>query len=187
MKTIRAILNHPAEAYKCGEFKISILLVLLTVAINAVFEPVLQTVAHGGLSSMNYTRMGIVTLLGIASYIVISIIIWFICMIMGSKRSFIEHLKTWGMTFIPTLVCAIVVAVTETYAHVFWNSMFWGLFFSIVYSGILIWKIILYYVYLREFAGLCKIKLLAAFFIIAFIIFILAGVSGFLGLKTPVM
>ncbi len=65
--------------------------------------------------------------------------------------------------------------------------MLWGMVLSIVFTGVLIWKIILYVLFLREVAGLRRVKLAGAFIIITIVIAILAAVNGYVGLKTPVL
>ena len=59
--------------------------------------------------------------------------------------------------------------------------------FSILYVGILIWKIVLYVIFLREIAGLQRVKLAVAFFVIAVLIAVLAALNGYVGLKTPIL
>ena len=65
--------------------------------------------------------------------------------------------------------------------------MLWGMVLGIVFTGVLIWKIILYVLFLREVEGLRRVKLAGAFIIITIVIAILAAVNGYVGLKTPVL
>ena len=65
--------------------------------------------------------------------------------------------------------------------------MLWGMVLGIVFTGVLIWKIILFVLFLLEVAGLRRIKLAGAFTLITIVIAILAAVNGYVGLKTPVL
>ena len=58
---------------------------------------------------------------------------------------------------------------------------------SAIFVGVLIWKIILYILFLREVVGLAKAKLLGAFVVIAILIAAMAALNGYVGLKTPIL
>lgn len=91
---------------------------------------------------------------GILSYIFICFCFWAVCKCFGSNRTVSDHIKAWGISYAPTAICAIVVALTEVFFYIFWNNTIWGMFLNIVFVGILIWKAILYFVYLKDFANL---------------------------------
>ena len=80
-----------------------------------------------------------------------------------------------------------MVAITEVYFSVFWNNALVGMILSIVFVGILIWKITLYVIFLREVAELQRGKLIGAFILVAAIIVVLAALNGYVGLKTPIL
>jgi len=42
----------------------------------------------------------------------------------------------------------------------------WGMIFNIIFGGILIWKTILYVIFLQEVTGLKKVTLVGAFIIV---------------------
>ena len=92
-----------------------------------------------------------------------------------------------GLTFYPTLLCSIAVAFSETFFTVFWNNSIWGMLLGIVFAGILIWKTILYVIFLREVAGLKGGRMAGAFLVIGIIIYALAVLNGYMGVKTPVL
>ncbi|PKM48308.1 MAG: hypothetical protein CVV01_04160, partial [Firmicutes bacterium HGW-Firmicutes-6] len=58
---------------------------------------------------------------------------------------------------------------------------------NILFVGILIWKTILYVVFLKEVAGLGGKKLMIAFVLCGIGILILAFLNMSLGLKTPIL
>jgi len=69
----------------------------------------------------------------------------------------------------------------------FWNSAVWGMVLSAIFVGVLLWKIILYVLFLREVAGLAKSRLLGAFVVVAILIAAMAALNGYVGLKTPIL
>lgn len=182
MKNFIEALNRPADAYNHQLKGVSWVLVITTILVTTVFEALLR-----GFTGMDTLHTLTVIILGIGSYLIISFVLWLICRIFGSRTTLAVYIKTWGISFFPNIICAMVVAVTEVYFYVFWNSALWGMILSIVFMGILFWKIILYVIFLREVAGLKGIKLMAAFVIIAVIIGAMAAANGYLGLKTPIL
>lgn len=108
-------------------------------------------------------------------------------MLFGSNRSLTEHINAWGISYAPTAICAVVVAVTEVFFYIFWNHTIWGMLLNIVFMGILIWKTILYFIYLREFADLKGWRFWGTCVVMGVIILVMARVNGFVGLKTPVL
>ncbi len=64
----------------------------------------------------------------------------------GLKR----YINSWGLTYLPTLLCAITVAFVETYYTIFWNDSIWAVVLNIVFFGILIWKAVLYASFCRR-------------------------------------
>lgn len=58
---------------------------------------------------------------------------------------------------------------------------------KLVFVGILIWKAILYFVYLKDFAILKGWRFFAACAAMGIIILSMAALNGYIGLKTPVL
>ncbi|MPN60660.1 hypothetical protein SDC9_208391 [bioreactor metagenome] len=69
----------------------------------------------------------------------------------------------------------------------FWNSTVWGMLLNFVFIGILIWKAILYFVYLGEFAGLKGWRIIGASILMGVVILLMAAFSGYIGIKTPII
>lgn len=179
-------LNRPADAYQKQRKGIAWLLVTITIIITTVFEPALRMFSTPEYH-VDVLGMVKISVYGFISYLLICLSMWLICKCLGSKTVLSAYIKTWGISFIPDVICALTVTVTEIYFYVFWNSVLWGMIFSILYVGILIWKIVLYVIFLREIAGLQRVKLAVAFFVIAVLIAVLAALNGYVGLKTPIL
>lgn len=159
----------------------------MTILLNAVFEPVLRHFCGDVASDVNVLKMLKITALGVLAYVVICGAFWLVCRCFGSKATFAQHLDTWGMTFYPTALCAVAVAITEVFFYVFWNNTIWGMLLNFVFVGILIWKAILYFVYLREFAALKGWRFIGACVSMGIIILLTAALNGYLGIKTPII
>ncbi len=180
-------INHPVQAFQEERKVLSWCLVLLTVLINAVFEPVLRYCKNSNQGSIDYIHMLRLLVLGILSYVLICVGLWGICKCFGSKTTCKNHLFSWGITYIPTAICAVTVTVTEVFFYVFWNNVIWGMVFNIIFVGVLIWKILLFAIYLKEVAKLQGKACVGAGLLLCVIILLLAALNGFVGLKTPVL
>lgn len=187
MSLIAEALNHPTEAYKNKRYTTSWALVIITILINSVFEPILRHFFGASSPDIDFLNMLKITGLGTLSYIIICFAFWVVCKCFGSKTTFIDHLSAWGISYFPTALCSIVVSITEVFFFLFWNNTILGMLLNIVFVAVLIWKAVLYFIYLKEFAGLVKWRFFAAFIIMGIIILIMAALNGYVGLKTPVL
>ncbi|NLC68152.1 MAG: hypothetical protein GX754_05065 [Clostridiaceae bacterium] len=192
MKSFLEALNRPAEAFRNKNRAVAWLLVVFTILVNGVFEPLLAWFANSRHTAPRiYLMLHLMlrtTLLGFASYLAICVVFWAVCKyLFGGETPLKTYIQTWGLTFFPTLLCSIAVAFSETFFTVFWNNSTWGMFLSIVFVGILVWKAILYVIFLREVAGLKGGRMFGAFVVIGVIIIALALFDGYVGLKTPVI
>jgi hypothetical protein len=187
MKTIMQALNKPEDAFKIKNKWVAWGLVVFTILVNTVFEPLLQFASDTGNYTFDWQRTALAALLGAVTYLAVCALIWLVCKGFGSKTTFGDYAKSWGLTYFPTLLCAIVVAFTEAYFYFFWNSMIWGMVFNILFLGILLWKTVLYVLYLREVAKLKGGRMIGAFIVIGIFIILLAMANGYFGIKTPVL
>jgi len=181
------VLNHPIEAFRNKNKAAVWLLVAFTILINTIFTPLLAWFAGAQHQTPDIYMVLRTTLWGCVSYLAICAVFWVICKYFGSKTRLTTYIQTWGLTFFPTLLCSFAVAFSETFFTVFWNNSIWGMLLSIVFIGILIWKAILYVVFLREVAGLKGGRMIGAFVVIGTMIIALALFNGYVGLKTPIL
>jgi hypothetical protein len=187
MRVLLEALNKPIDAFRIKNKNVAWGLVAFTIIINTVFEPILQRYAGTNQHEIDLIHMLTITLLGICTYITICIVFWLVSKAFGSKTSFNGYIITWGITYFPTILCSIIVAITEVFFYMFWNSVIWGMIFNILFVGILLWKTVLYILYLQEVAGLKGGKIIGAFIAIGIFIILLAMANGYVGLKTPIL
>lgn len=186
MKRMLFMINHPVDAFQENNSRSSWLLVIVTILIVTVFNPILSVIEN---PSARIDVMSILSLsiMGIISYLIECIAFWIVSKLFGSKVLIKDYITSWGLSFFPNVLCAVVVTVTEVYYYVFWNSLIWAMLLNIVYDMILIWKVILFVIYLKEVAMLRHGKLVGAFFIMVIIIIPMAMLNGFVGLKIPIL
>lgn len=187
MQILLQTLNKPLDAFKTKNKNVAWGLVIVTIITNTIFEPILRLYAGSTPTELDFPHMLMTTLYGLCTYIILCGLFWLVCKAFGSKADFSDYISTWGMTYFPTLLCSIVVAITEVFFYLFWNSLIWGMLFNILFVGILVWKLVLYILYLKEIAGLKRGKMIGAFAIIGVMILLLAMMNGYIGLKTPIL
>ena len=187
MSAFFQMLNNPIDAFQNKNKATVWLLVASTILISTVFEPLLSYFAGAWHATPDVILMLSTTALGCISYLALCVVFWLVCKCFGSRTPLSTYVGTWGLTFFPTLLCAVAVAFSEVFFTVFWNNSIWGMLLSIVFVGILIWKAILYVIFLREVAGLKGGRMIGAFVVIGIMILGLALLNGLVGLKTPVL
>ncbi|MDK2935535.1 MAG: hypothetical protein PWP62_543 [Eubacteriaceae bacterium] len=189
MEIFLEVLNRPAEAFKRRNQQLAWILVGITIVVVTVFDAVMNYPVNGKdyLVEINIINLLLLACLGVATYLGICGIFWGIAKLFGSQTKLVVYIQTWGLTYIPTIICGLTVVFVETYFTLFWNNSIWGLLLNIVFVGILIWKTILYVVFLKEVAGLSGKKLIGAFLLCGIGILILAFLNVSVGLKTPIL
>lgn len=181
--------NRPAEAYRHRASTISWIFVIAAVLFVTVFDQITNYYANIGNFDVTIDPVKMLLLVGagIATYMVACIVLYILCRAFGSKTPLSVYFKTWGISYIPTAICALAVSLSETYFYVFWNNSLWGMLLGIAFIAILIWKIILYVIFLREVAGLKGKKLAGAFILCAITFLALAMADMRIGLKSPIL
>ena len=71
MSLFAEALNHPIEAYKHKRYTVSWALVIITILINSVFEPILHHFFGVSSPEIDFLNMLKITGIGILSYIII--------------------------------------------------------------------------------------------------------------------
>lgn len=189
MEMFLEVLNQPAEAFKRGNAKLAWILVGITIAVVTIFDVVMNYLVNGKdyPVDINSIELLLMASLGVLTYLGICCIFWGIGKLFGSQTRLSVYIQTWGLTYIPTMICGVTVVLVEAYFTFFWNNSIWGFLLNIVFVGILIWKTILYVVFLKEVAGLEGTKLIGAFLLCGIGILILAFLNMSMGLKTPIL
>ena len=187
MSEWKKAMNHPLEAFTRGNSRVGWSLVGLTILIDSIVYSAIDYFSGNSLKSISVMENLVLMGLGIVTYVAICSAFWGVCKAMGSRLSWKKHLKAWGITYMPTLLCAILLVLTEKYFYLFIGNVILGMLINIAFIGILLWKTFLYGIYLSEFAGLKKLKFWGAFSIMGIIILALAWMDAWLGLRTPIL
>jgi hypothetical protein len=182
-------LNNPAQAYKRQNSKISWVLVAITILVVTVFDPILTYFVNGSdyEVSINIGRILWLSILGFITYLAVCLVFFTVCKAFGSTTPATAYLRSWGISYIPTLLCALISVLAETFFYLFWNNSILAMLLSIIFVAILIWKCILYVSFLREVAMLKGKKAVGAFIVCGLFILVLAFANMYIGLKTPIV
>jgi hypothetical protein len=187
MRDFLDILNHPADALRRNNRWLSWGLVATTVLIVVIVDPLLGFWVNGFEPALWSGKTLILLLLGAVSYAAISAGFYMICRALGSKTSLSIFLSTWGLTYLPTLACAIVLSFVENYFYLLWGNASLGMIMNLLFIGILIWKTVLFAIFLYDVAGLHGKAFWEAFAACGVLVLILAFADMAVGLKTPIL
>lgn len=189
MQLLFEALNRPGDAYKRHNNILSRIFVIIAILAVTVFDPIMNYYVNRSNFdvSIDAFRMVWLSAAGCASYLAICAVFWIVCKVFGSQTSFAVYFRAWGISFVPTMICAFTVSLVETFFYIFWNNSIWGMLLNIVFVGILIWKSILYVIFLREVADLKGKKFVGAFIFCGLGIIILAYANMSIGLLVPIL
>jgi hypothetical protein len=174
MRDFLDALNRPADAFRRRNRVLAWGLVAATVLVVVIVDPLLGLVVNGFEPPIWSVKTLILLLSGAMSYTAVSAGFYLICRALGCKTTLGEFLNTWGLTYLPTLACAIVVSFVENFFYLFWGNALLGMVFNLVFCGILIWKSVLYALFLRNVAGLQGKRFWGAFAACGVIVLIMA-------------
>lgn len=180
-------MNHPLIAFQKGDKEIAWSLVGLTILVDSLVVMLFDYFLGNGQKTLDLLKGMELIIFGIVTYLVICTILWAVGKLFASSLSWRDHVKAWGITYMPTLFCAICVVITENYFYLFVGNILLGAVVNIVFIGILLWKTLLFIIYLREFVGLKGYKFWGAGLILGVCILLLAWGNAWVGLRTPVL
>lgn len=191
MNRVAEAVNRPSDAYVRENSRLSWILVLIMIAVTVIGDVICRitadTIYETGAYTFSPVKTGLLIMLGILSYVIICTFLWGAGKIFGSCTGWKKYIESWGLTFFPNIICAVVVVYTESYYQLFLNNKVWEIIFSTLFLGILYWKIILYVIYLKKVSGLEKGRLFVVFTLGCIIIMVVALISLNLGLMVPVL
>jgi len=179
--------NHPAAAFRKQNRYLAWGFVAATILVVTIVKPLLGLWVNGFEAAIWSGRTIVLLLSGALSYVAISAGFFLICRAFGSTTPLNVFLKSWGLTYLPTFLCAVVVSLAETYFYLFWGNLLLGLILNLVFGGILIWKTILYAVFLRNVADLRGKFFWKAFLACGALVLVLAFFNLAIGLETPIL
>ena len=189
MKRFLEALNHPADAFRSRPGILSALLVVLTVFSVTLLDPLFTRIAFASEIPWSFdpVRVLILTTAGLVTYPAICTAFWLLCRVLGSRAVLMDYLAAWGITFFPTLLCAILVSAAEAWYFLFWNNSVLSVVLGILFVGILVWKTMLYVLFLQRVAGLKGARLVGGLLLCGAAILVFAGMNAWIGLKTPIL
>ena len=189
MQLFLEALNRPVDAFKRHNNKTSWIFVIITILVVTVFDQYINYFANSANYpvSIDVFKMIWLSAAGGLTYLAICTVFWIVCKAFGSRTPLTSYIQTWGISYAPTIFCAVIASFVEAFFYIFWNNSIWAILLNIVFVGILIWKSILYVIFLREIADLKGKKLVGAFILCGLFILVLAFVNMAIGLKTPII
>jgi len=114
MRDFLDILNHPADAFRRKNRLLAWGLVAATILVEVIVDPLLSFWVNGFEPAIWSEETIILLLSGIVSYAAISVGFYLICRAFHSTAPLSVFLYTWGLTYLPTLICAFVVSFMES-------------------------------------------------------------------------
>lgn len=193
MKQFVLIFTNPyrliCETKESGKLRLSLMIILAMAAFNGFIAPVLYYYLNRNdfeLSLSFGTMLGFFALSG-AMYLIDCGILWFAAKLCGQEVHFKSVAATWGFSFIPTLICAIILIIDETYWYLFVGKPVLLFVLNTLFILLLIWKAIFYFMECREVLQLKGLKFVLSTIGIGVLFVLLILADTRLGLEVPML
>lgn len=165
------------------------MIILITAIFNSFIAPVIY--CYLDRKDFDLTRsfgsmIGLFALSG-AMYFIDCGILWIAAKFCGQKVTFKSVTATWGFSFIPTLICSILVNIDETIWYLFLGKPLLLFILNTSFILLLIWKAIFYFIECREVLQLRGLKLVFSTIVIGVLFALLIFADAWLGLKVPML
>lgn len=169
--------------------RLSLIIILITAAFNGFIAPVLYYYLNRNdfdLTLSFGSMLGLFALSG-AMYLIDCGALWLTAKLCGQKVTFKSVVATWGFSFIPTLICSILVNIDETIWYLFVGEPLLLFALNTIFILLLIWKAIFYFIECREVLQLRGLKLVLSTIGIGVIFALLIFADAQMGLKVPML
>lgn len=134
-----------------GRFTASITTVLLTVIAGTVLAPILYYVANKSRYTieLNIGDMFLGVLVSVATWLVVCVMFWILSKAFRKRLDFMQVASIWGLSYIPTFLCVVLYNILLIAPRMTNLSGFVAFLISALFIMILVWKTILYFVFMR--------------------------------------
>jgi hypothetical protein len=172
-----------------GKLRLSMMIILVTAAFNGFIGPVVTYYMNRNDYdlTLSFVSMLCIFALSGAMYVIDCVVLWFAAKLCGQKVDFKSIAATWGFSFIPTLICSILVNIDETIWYLFVGKPFLLFILNTFFILLLIWKAIFYFMECRVVLQLKGLRLLLSTIGIGILFALLIFAGAWLGLKVPML
>jgi hypothetical protein len=137
--------------------------------------------------TLNLLNMVGVFIISMLTYFAACGVLWVASHIFGGGCSYREVLATWGLSYIPTILCYAVVITSECLFYYFIGNTLLLLLINTIFLLLLIWKAIFYFIEARAVLGLRGSRLAAATLVTGLLFAVLIFADMHLGLMLPML
>lgn len=188
-EAIRSPLNIILKYKSSGKILFSLLTILLTSVLNGVAAPIVYYAVFGNVFVVSLEPHSIIIMfcMCIATYFISCGAFRLMALLFKKDVSFLQIFSTWGFSYIPTLLCAVFVNITEIAFYYFMGNTVLLLLGNTLLIMLLIWKAIFYFIELNVVLGIKGSKAVIATFAIGLIFLAVMSLGFRLGLKVPAL
>lgn len=137
--------------------------------------------------SLDILNMMTIFLVSICTYPVACGILWLASRFAGSRCGFREIISTWGLSYIPTILCYMVVVAGECAFYYFIGNTVLKLLINTLFLLLLIWKAIFYFIEARAVLRIKGYRLAIATLAIGVLFALLMFINIQFGLISPML
>ena len=178
-----------AEYKNRPRMTLSVVIVTLVCVLNTVAAPIANVIANGGSyvgSFSVWERLGVLAV-SLGSFMVACLLFWLLAAVFHKNVEFKEIVSTWGISFIPNILCIAAVEASEAGYYLFMGNAWLGLILCTFLVLLLAWKAIYFFMETGVTLGLKGGQTVGAV-VITGIVYVIIMWAGFrLGVKVPIL
>lgn len=172
-----------------GRMQASAASVLLTAVFGSVIAPLVYYYTNNSRYDISLNAGGMVlgVCLTIITWLAVCAMFWLLSKAFKKEIKFGRVVSTWGLSYIPNLLCIILYSLLLNIPAIYNTSGFLTFIFSTLFIILLVWKAIYYFMFLRFVIDttLGEFLIITAVSAIVFAALILLGSTA--GLQVPVV
>lgn len=172
-----------------GRLQASVLIVLAAAVAGAFLTPSAYYLANKNKYeiSLNLGSMLIMLFTGVLTWMAVCLLFWLLSVLFKKQAGFIEIMSTWGLSYIPNLLCIIAYCILQSGFDLYIGSGFAGIIINTFFIMLLVWKAIYFFMEMKLVVRTNGQELLISI-IISGIIFVLLMAAGFsVGIEVPML
>lgn len=183
----------PIDIIKSEETRENLLASVIVVLAASVFGSIIAPAAYYLYNrnkfeiSLSIGSMLIMLLLSILTWLVTCTLFWIISLLFKKNLEFNKIAASWGLSYIPNLICIVAYSIIEMSFVSFIISSFVGVLINTFFIMLLVWKTLYYFLEMKYVLKLNALELFITTIITAVVFLVLMSIGFSAGIQIPML
>jgi hypothetical protein len=193
LKRFLQLFTDPYEAIcetkESGKLGLSAIIILVIAVYNGIVAPVIYYFLNHNDYELTLSLLSMAGIFALSCfmYLIDCGILWLAAKLCRQQTSFRTIAATWGFSFVPTLICSVIVNTYESTYYFFLGKPTLLFIINTIFILLLIWKAIFYFMECRAVLQLKGARQAVATIGIGILFALLIYADARLGLQVPML